>query len=91
VGRGKVEAKEPDGRKWLTVTQAAKYAGIGRTTFNDWVREGRLPFRDYPFAHKIRKIDQADLDAWIKSREEGPGTGPVYPRKRKQKEAACKE
>jgi excisionase family DNA binding protein len=75
--------RTPDNQKWLNVTQAAKYAGIGRTTLNDWIREGRIPFTFYRQAGRVKKFKTADIDAWLESIKEGPGTGPVYPRKRK--------
>jgi excisionase family DNA binding protein len=75
--------RSPSGRKWLNARKAAEYAGIGHTTLYDWIREGKLPFRSYPLAPRIRKFDPADIDAWLESRSEGPGTGPVFPRKHK--------
>jgi excisionase family DNA binding protein len=75
--------KAPSGRNWLNVKQAAKYAGIGRTTFYDWLREKKVPFPDYPIAYRIRKFDPADIDAWLETVKEEPGTGPVFPRKHK--------
>jgi excisionase family DNA binding protein len=82
IGRGKVGRTIPDDQR-LTATEAAKYAGISRTTLYGWIREGKLPFRSYPLAPRIRKFDPADIDAWLESRSKGPGTGPVFPRKRK--------
>jgi excisionase family DNA binding protein len=75
--------RSPSGMKWLNVTQAAKYAGIGRTTLNEWIRDGKVPFPSYRPAYRIRKFDPAAIDAWLESIKEGPGTGPVFPRKRK--------
>jgi excisionase family DNA binding protein len=73
----------PSGQKWLNAREAAKYAGIGSTTLYAWIREGKLPFPHYPLAPKIMKFKQADIDKWLESRKEGPGTGPIYPRKHK--------
>jgi excisionase family DNA binding protein len=75
--------KAQSDQKWLNAREAAEYAGISRTTLYVWMREGRLPFPNYPLAYRIRKFKTADIDAWLKSREEEAGTGPVYPRKRK--------
>jgi excisionase family DNA binding protein len=85
--------RAPSGRAWLNARQAAEYAGIGHTTFYDWIREGRLPFASYPLAPRIRKFDPADIDAWHKSRRKEAGTGPVFPRdkkNRKKREAPMK-
>jgi excisionase family DNA binding protein len=78
-----MNGKVPDDRKWLNAREAADYAGISRTTLYAWIREGRLPFPNYPLAYRIRKFKTADIDAWLKSCEKEAGTGPVYPRKRK--------
>jgi excisionase family DNA binding protein len=75
----------PSGRSWLNAREAAEYAGIGHTTLYDWIREKKLPFRSYPLAPRIRKFDPADIDAWRKSQGREAGTGPVFPRKRKNK------
>jgi hypothetical protein len=45
--------RSPSGRKWLNARKAAEYAGIGHTTFYDWIREGKLPFRSYPIAPPV--------------------------------------
>jgi excisionase family DNA binding protein len=91
LGRGKAGAKALGDPKWLNGKEAADYAGISCTTFYAWLREGRLPFRSYPIAYRIKRFDRADIDKWLKSIGREPGKGPVYPRKRKRKEAACKE
>jgi excisionase family DNA binding protein len=83
--------RSPSGRAWLNVTEAAKYAGIGRTTLNEWIRDGKLPFASYPLAHRIRKFDPSDIDAWIKSCKQEAGTGPVFPRDKKKKGAPMKK
>jgi excisionase family DNA binding protein len=83
IGMIDMKGGSPSGRAWLNAREAAEYAGIGRTTLNDWINGGKLPFRSYPLAPRIRKFDPADIDAWLESRSEGPGTGPVFPRKRK--------
>jgi excisionase family DNA binding protein len=75
--------RSPSGRKWLNARKAAEYAGIGHTTLYDWIREGKLPFRSYPLAPRIRKFDPADIDRWLDAIKEEAGTGPVFPRKRK--------
>jgi excisionase family DNA binding protein len=90
VGRGKAVANAQGGREWLNAREAAEYAGIGHTTLYDWIREDRVPFRSHPIAYRIRKFNRADIDKWLESIGREAGTGPVYPRKRKQKEAACK-
>jgi excisionase family DNA binding protein len=77
--------RSPSGRKWLNARKAAEYAGIGHTTLYDWIREGKLPFRSYPLAPRIRKFDPADIEAWLESRRQEAGIGPVFPRKRKRK------
>jgi excisionase family DNA binding protein len=74
---------EPDDREWLNVTQAAKYAGIGRRTLYDWINDNKLPFPIYPIAYRIRKCKKSDIDSWLASVREGPGEGPVFPRKHK--------
>jgi excisionase family DNA binding protein len=75
--------KAPIGRKWLNGKEAADYAGISRTTFYAWMREGRLPFRCYSIAYRIKRFSQTEIDRWLESIAREPGTGPVYPRKRK--------
>jgi excisionase family DNA binding protein len=82
---GRMNGKAPSGRKWLNAAQAAEYAGIGRTTMYAWIKEKKLPFRNYPLAYRIRKFDPADIDRWLESRSEEAGTGSVFPRKRKRK------
>jgi excisionase family DNA binding protein len=77
--------RSPSGRAWLNAREAAEYAGIGHTTFYDWIREKKLPFRSYPIAPRIRKFDPADIDAWLESIRQEPGTGPVFPRDRNRK------
>jgi excisionase family DNA binding protein len=91
----KVDPKDraPSGRMWLNAKQAAKRAGISYTTLYEWIRKKKLPFRHYPLAPRIRRFDPADIDAWYKSREEEAGTGPVFPRdkkNRKKREAPMK-
>jgi excisionase family DNA binding protein len=82
--------RTPSGKAWLNAKEAATYAGIGHTTLYDWIREKKLPFASYPLAHHIRKFDPADIDAWLESIREEPGTGPVFPRKRTKQEAPMK-
>jgi excisionase family DNA binding protein len=86
LGRGKADAKAPGGRQWLNGKETAEYAGISRTTFYAWIREDRVPFRSHSIAYRIRRFDRADIDKWLESIGREPGTGPVYPRKRKRKE-----
>jgi excisionase family DNA binding protein len=75
--------KAQSGQKWLNAREAADYAGISRTTLYAWIKEGRLPFPNYPLAYRIRKFKKTDIDLWLKSCAEDAGKGPVYPRKRK--------
>jgi excisionase family DNA binding protein len=82
--------RTPSGRTWLNAKQAAEYAGIGHTTLYDWIREKKLPFASYPLAPRILRFDPADIDTWLKSRRQEPGTGPVFPRDRKKQEAPMK-
>jgi excisionase family DNA binding protein len=77
--------RSPSGKIWLNAKQAAEYAGIGHTTLYDWMREEKLPFRYYPIAYRIRRFDPADIDEWLKSIRREPGTGPVFPRDKKNK------
>jgi excisionase family DNA binding protein len=70
-------------KAWLNAREAAEYAGIGRTTLYEWIKEGKLPFRSYPLAPRIRKFKPADIDKWQESRSEKAGTGPVFPRTHK--------
>jgi excisionase family DNA binding protein len=83
--------KSPSGRAWLNARQAAKYAGIGKTTLYDWIREAKLPFASYPLAHRIRKFDPADIDNWLASCRQEAGTGPVFPRKNKTRGAPMRK
>jgi excisionase family DNA binding protein len=84
VGRGKTNTTKPDDPNWLTATETARYADIGRTTFYDWIKEGKLPFRSRSLAPRIRRFYRPDIDRWLKSISREPGMGPVFPRKRKK-------
>jgi excisionase family DNA binding protein len=92
VGRGRAGAPEaPRGPQWLSATEAAIRVGVSRGTLYDWIREGKLPFRSHPIAPNIRKFVPAEIDAWLESIGREPGTGPVYPRKRKKGGAHVKQ
>jgi excisionase family DNA binding protein len=86
-----MNGRTPSGRTWLNAKEAAEYAGIGRTTLYEWIRDKKLPFRSYPLAPRIHKFDPADIDAWIESRSQEAGTGPVFPRDKKKKGAPMKK
>jgi excisionase family DNA binding protein len=85
VGRGKGGYKKPRDPDWLTGVETAEYADIGRTTLYEWIKEGKLPFRSRSLAPRTRRFYRPDIDRWLKSIGKEAGTGPVFPRKRKQK------
>ena len=47
--------------EWLTITRAAEYAGVSRTTIYNWVKAGDLPISTAP--NGMRRIRRTDLDA----------------------------
>lgn len=47
--------------EWFTITRAAEYAGVSRTTIYNWVKAGDLPVSTAP--NGARRIRRTDLDA----------------------------
>jgi len=47
--------------EWLTITAAAEYAGVSRTTIYNWIKAGDLPVHRGPTG--ARRIRRDDLDA----------------------------
>jgi excisionase family DNA binding protein len=53
---------------WLTVPQAATYAGVARDTIRRALTAGTLPYGVVSNTDKGRRIHRDDLDTWIRTR-----------------------
>ncbi len=62
-----------EGRKLLSVTQAAKYLGLSRNTVLNYADSGKLPVLVLPSGH--RRFDVNALDAWLRRHERAEEVG----------------
>lgn len=56
---------------WLTLSEAAEYLKLGKSTIYKLARERSIPAHR---AGRIWRFDAAELDMWMKSRSKSPST-----------------
>ena len=60
-------------RSWLSLSAAARYAGVGRDTLRAAVSRGELPAARLTDSRRAQfHISKADIDAWMQSHQRGP-------------------
>ena len=61
--------KEPKEKRAFTLTEAAEYACVSRSTVENWISKGLLPFEELPGRgtglYCFRRIRKEDLDNFL--------------------------
>ena len=69
----------------LSINQAAKYAGVSRGIFDDWIKNGFIHYEELPGRGKgyrrFIRIRRADLDAFLDTQRKCNTTSPTVTRK----------
>ena len=62
------DVKVPEGAEWLTLKQAAVYAGASYSRLTRAVREGYVPHGKLPYTKTNRgvRVSKRDLEEWVK-------------------------
>lgn len=56
-------------KRALSISEAAQYACVGRSTIENWLASGLVPYEELPGsgsgAYRFRRIRKADLDGFL--------------------------
>ncbi len=66
------EVTAPQAEGLFTARMVMRYLRIPKTTFYDWIRQGRLP-PGKPWGKHSKRWKQSDLDAWMVSERQKEG------------------
>jgi excisionase family DNA binding protein len=69
-----IPQEKPVRGELLTIDEAARYIRMGKTTFYECVKEGKIPFFRPPKGKIL--LDTADLDDWLRVSRVPAGTAP---------------
>lgn len=75
-------AKRTDDNELIPRLEAAKYLGVGRTSFDKIVKQGELP---YVMVGKTKRYVKADLDEYKNRNRTGHGVGALLPDAKRRK------
>lgn len=62
---------------WISISQGAKYAGVGTSTLREWVARGELPAGRH---HGTVRVRASDIDALLLREAPKAASGQPHPR-----------